>query len=98
MVACLVVDCDFNLVCLVDAEVVDLVGPAVVPCRLGTALDGVFDLDVDKSFWAPTKAPSGRVINIGNGMYAQRQLAAQRLSLTGNVETIVCAMVSVWTS
>lgn len=74
----------------------DFVGPAVIPCRLGTAFDGVFDLDVDKSFWAPTKAPSSCVINIGNGMYAQRQLAAQRFSLAGNIETIVCAMVSLW--
>ncbi|KAH8628855.1 Protein kinase [Alternaria alternata] len=70
MVARLVVYSDLDFVGLVNGKVVDFVCPAVVPCGLCTTLDCVFDLDVDKSFWASTKAPSGCVVDIGDGVYA----------------------------
>lgn len=69
MIACLVVYRDFNLVGLVNAEIMDFVCPAIVACGLGTALDRVFDLDVNKGFRASTEAPSGCVIHVGDGVY-----------------------------
>ena len=96
MIARLVVDCDFNLVCLVNAEIMDFVGPAIVPGRLGAALDCVFNLDVDKGFRASTKAPSSCVVNISDSVYAERQLATQGFPLAGDIETIVCTMVSLY--
>lgn len=89
MVARLVVYGNLDLVRLVDGEVVNFVDPAVVPCGLCATLDRIFNFDVDKRFWASTKAPSSCVIDIGDGMYAEGEVAAQRFSLTRNVQTVI---------
>ena len=68
MVAGLVVDCDLDLVRLVDIELVPFVDPSVVPGGLGATFDSVFDLYVDKSFGSSAKATGGCVINIGDCM------------------------------
>jgi hypothetical protein len=95
VLARLIVYRDLDLVCLVDVEVVYLVHPAVVPRRLSAALDRIFDLDVDKRLWASTKAPSSRVVHIGDRMNAQGEVATQRLSLAGDVQTVICGAVNI---
>jgi hypothetical protein len=66
MVSGPVVYSDFDLVRLVDCEVVYLVQPFVVPRRLGAPLDGVLHLDVDECLRASTKTPGSCVVNVGD--------------------------------
>lgn len=69
----------------------DLVEPLVVARRLGAALDGVLDLDVHERLGSAAEAPGGRVVDVGDFVDAQREVAAQGLPLAGDVEAIVCA-------
>jgi hypothetical protein len=66
-----------------------LIGPAVVPRRLSAALDQIFDFDVNKCLWAAAKTPSSRVVDIGDGVNAQRKVTTEGFSLSWNVETII---------
>lgn len=97
MIGGLIVDCDLNLVGLVNIEVMDFIQPTIIPGGFRATLDAVFHFDVDESFWTTAKATSGRMINIGNCVYAQGQMTAQRLSLARYAQTIICAL-SVTTS
>jgi hypothetical protein len=89
MVARLVVYGDLDFVGLVNGKVVNFISPAVSSRGLCATLDCVFDLDVDKSFRASTKAPSSCVVDIGDSVYAQGEVTAQRFSLTWNVQAVI---------
>lgn len=94
VVASLVVHGDFNLVGLVNVELVVFVDPAVVPGGLSAALDGIFNLDVDESLGASTKATRSGMVNVGNGVDAQREVTAERLPLTRHAQAVVWCGVS----
>ena len=85
MIASLIVDCDFNFVRLVNGELMRLVDPAIVAGWLSAAFDCVLDFDVDESFRAATKATSGGMVDVGNGMDAQREMATEGFPLAWNV-------------
>ena len=80
---------DLNLVRLVNRELMQLVCPFVVSCRLGAPLDRVLHFDVNECFWTATKAAGGCVVDVGDFVYAQGEVTAQWLSLTGNVQAVV---------
>jgi hypothetical protein len=85
----LVVYSDLDLIGLVDGEVVHFVNPFVVSRWLRAPLDRVLDLYVDECLWSSTKATSGCVIHVGNCLDTQREVSAQWLSLTGDVQAVV---------
>ena len=84
-----VVHCNLDFVCLVNVELVRFVRPAIIPGRLGAALDAILDLDVNKGFWPTAESASCCMIDVRNCVDTQREVAAQRLSLAGDVQTVV---------
>lgn len=89
MITCFVVNRNFNLVCLINIELVQFIGPAIVSRWLGAAFDTVFDFDVNESLGTAAEAASGCVVDVGNGMDTKRKVAAEGLSLAWDAQAVV---------
>jgi hypothetical protein len=90
MVASTIVDSEFDFVGLVNVNFVQLVSPSVVLRSFRSSLENVLNLNYDEGVRPSTEAASGSMVYIRYGVYPNRKVTSQRLSLARNVQTVVC--------
>ena len=85
----LVIDRQFNLVCLIDIHGKAFVQPFIVSGSLGPGFDRVFNLDDYVCLWPSRKSRTGRMVHVLDRMDAHCQQTRQRLAHVRSTKTLI---------
>jgi len=88
-VSSFVIDREFNLIGLIDIDIVDFLGPLVCSSGPGFGSDVIFHFHDDKGFGASGETRGGSVIDIFDGVNSHFEMTGQWLPHVWGVETII---------
>jgi hypothetical protein len=94
MISCLIIDGQFNLISLLNIELMKLVGPLVVSGGPCPTLGDIFNFHDDESFRSSTETASRGMVHVSHCVDAQGKSTAQRTPRARHVETIICKGIS----